>query len=185
LKQLLSQRTKLVIRDKARRPAAVLIPLFYEDGEYQAIFTKRTERVSHHKGEISFPGGSYSPKDGDLLTTALRESCEEIGLAVQDVEVLGELDDIVTKGSPYIISPFVGIIPAGYSFKTSTFEIAELITVPVPALLRPEGCSESPDINVDGRLITTYVYTYQNHNITGATARILKQFLGLYLESLA
>jgi 8-oxo-dGTP pyrophosphatase MutT (NUDIX family) len=69
--------------------------------------------VRHHKGEISFPGGGYSPEDGSLLKTALRESYEEIGLAPGDVEILGELDDMFTRGSPFIITPFVGSILSG------------------------------------------------------------------------
>jgi 8-oxo-dGTP pyrophosphatase MutT (NUDIX family) len=109
----------------------------------------------------------------------LRESFEEIGLRPEDVEVLGELDDVPTRNSNYIITPFVGSIMPGYSFKLSDFETAELLKVPIAALLE-EGCIQT--VPVDDPLASSaapYVYTYQSQRITGATARILKQFLDI------
>ncbi|MCH8853196.1 MAG: CoA pyrophosphatase, partial [Planctomycetes bacterium] len=76
--------------------AAVLIALYDKDGVSHILFQVRSETVLHHKGQISFPGGAEDPGDVDLLMTALRESEEEIGLVREDVEVLGQLDDIVT-----------------------------------------------------------------------------------------
>ena len=81
---------------RSRFPAtcrpAVLLPLFEKSGEYHLVFTKRTETVNYHKGQISFPGGRPHPDDRSLLDTALRETWEEIGLPPKDAEVLGELD---------------------------------------------------------------------------------------------
>ena len=78
--------------------AGVLIPVYFKAGEHFILFTRRTELVHYHKGEISFPGGGYHDEDKSLLTTALRESFEEIGLVPEDVTVLGELDDVATRG---------------------------------------------------------------------------------------
>jgi 8-oxo-dGTP pyrophosphatase MutT (NUDIX family) len=139
--------------------------------------------VHHHKGEISFPGGGYHPSDDTLLQTALRESQEEIGLDPADVEILGGLDDIITRGSPFIITPFVGVFPAAYQFKASAFEIAEIITVPIPALLKPDCREDSQETFPDGQIYPAYVYSYSRHRIIGATARILKQFLEVYLQT--
>jgi 8-oxo-dGTP pyrophosphatase MutT (NUDIX family) len=180
LRDVLSQRTVEHLHDPERRPSAVLIPIYFQQGQYFILFTKRTELVHHHKGEISFPGGGYHPEDGDLLTTALRESSEEIGLAPEDVEILGELDDTFTRGSPFIITPFVGSILPDYKFKISDFEIAEIIQIPVAALLT-EGCrQELPLVEVNHRLVVPFTYAYQNHLIVGATARIVKQFLEIF-----
>ncbi len=182
LTQALSDRKKIRVEDNTRRPSAVLIPIYYQAGEHHILFTKRTELVHHHKGEISFPGGGFHPDDGSLLHTALRESYEEIGLAPQDVVVLGELDDMLTKGSPYIITPFVGSILPEYKFKISDFEIAELIEIPIQALLA-EGCRrEDPIETIGGRQVIPYVYAYRGKLITGATARILKQFLEIFVQ---
>src|SRR6185369_17777561 len=74
-------------------PAAVLIPLYLKDGEFHLFFTKRTSQLTHHSGEISFPGGVREPEDRDCAATALREAWEEVGIVPADVEVLGELDD--------------------------------------------------------------------------------------------
>jgi 8-oxo-dGTP pyrophosphatase MutT (NUDIX family) len=184
LKQVLAGRTNKTIVDNNRRPSAVLIPLYYQDEQFHILFTKRTELVHHHKGEISFPGGGFHISDGSLLQTALRESQEEIGLNPDDVEVLGGLDEIITRGSPFIITPFVGVFAAGYHFKTSTFEIAEIITVPVSDLLRPEFLEESQETFPDGQVFAAYVYKYGRYGIIGATARILKQFLDVYRQTI-
>jgi 8-oxo-dGTP pyrophosphatase MutT (NUDIX family) len=183
LKQELAKRPKKIIKDDSRRESAVLIPIFYEHGQFYILFTKRTELVHHHKGEISFPGGGFHPDDGSLIQTALRESQEEIGLEPSDVEVLGALDDIITRGSPFIISPFVGAIRAGYLYKPSVFEIAEIITVPIRSLLKMDCHAESPEIMPDGQHVTAHVFSYGSYRIVGATARILKQFLEIYSVS--
>lgn len=115
-----------------------------------------------------------------MLNTALRESFEEIGLVPGDVEVLGQLDDILTRGSPYIVSPFVGSILPDYRFKVSDFEIAEIIQIPISALLA-EGCRrEEPVVMLGGREVIPSTYAYNGKLIIGATARILKQFLDIY-----
>ena len=89
----------------------MLLPLFKNATDYHLVFTKRTETVRHHKGQVSFPGGSFEPADGDLLTTALRESYEEVGIEPEHVSILGRLDDLATFSTSFTISPFVGLIP--------------------------------------------------------------------------
>jgi 8-oxo-dGTP pyrophosphatase MutT (NUDIX family) len=183
LKVVLSQRTKVRYLDDSRRPSAVLMPVYYKEGQYYILFTRRSELVHHHKGEISFPGGGYNPDDRTLLNTALRESFEEIGLAPEDVEVLGELDDTPTRGSPYIITPFVGFILPDYQFKMSGFEIAELIRVPVLVLMQKDCRRDLSPVMLGERLVIPSVYSYQDHRIIGATARILMQFLDILSQA--
>lgn len=161
----------------------MLLPLYYQNGEPYLLFTRRTELVHHHKGEISFPGGGYSPEDGSLSNTALRESFEEIGLRPQDVEILGEMDDMLTRGSNYIITPFVGSILPDYKFKPSSYEIAEIIRIPLAALMEKDCRREEPLIRLGDQLVVPYVYVYGEKKIIGATARILKQFLEIYSEA--
>ena len=134
--------------------------------------------MKDHKGQISFPGGAYEEKDGVLVNTALREAAEEIGLMVNDVEVLGELDDITTIGSGYTISPFVAAIPWPYQFKVDEWETEEIIEVPISALLDKDCVRQDTDV-LDGQVIATHFYHYQGRVIWGATARILNQFLGI------
>ena len=179
LRQALSQRQKRHIADATRVPSAVLLPIYYKQGQYYILFTKRTGKVKDHKGQISFPGGAYEAKDRTLVNTAIRECAEEIGLAADRVELLGELDDTISIGSGYIISPFVAIIPWPYPFKVDQWETEEIIEIPISALLDKECLRQETEI-VDGKAVTSYFYHYQGRVIWGATARILNQFLDIF-----
>lgn len=181
LKQNLAQRRKQRIVDASRTSAAVLVPIYYKQGQYYILLIKRTEWVEKHKGEISFPGGARNESDRTLLDTALRESAEEIGLAPDRVEVLGELDDEVSIKTSYIITPFVGLIPWPYQFKVDGVETEELIEVPI-SVLQDSGYSRQ-ELR-EGKPVTTYFYNYQGRIIWGATARILNKFLGILAEAM-
>ena len=183
LKEALSSREKSRIADSSRVSSAVLIPLYLKDDEYYVLFTQRTDTVRDHKGQISFPGGAYEEQDGTLLNTALRESAEEIGLDSNTVELLGELDDFDTRGTNYIISPFVGVIPWPFSLKLYPTEVKEIIEVPLAALL-DEDCLGKTDQYVNGELVATDCYIYQGKVIWGATARILQQFLDIVASTI-
>ena len=182
LSRLLRQRRKKSITDPRRVQAAVLLPLYNRDGQDHIVFIKRTETVSEHKGQISFPGGSHEDSDGTMLDTALRESHEEIGLKPGDVEVLGELDDEITTTSNFIVTPFVGMMPWPYRFIKNEIEVDEVIEVPIPALLE-KGCLQ-PDTEVlNGKIVASYAYNYDGRIIWGATARILNRFMEIYIRS--
>jgi 8-oxo-dGTP pyrophosphatase MutT (NUDIX family) len=159
--------------------SAVLMPVFIKEGQYHLLFIQRTERVKNHKGQISFPGGAYEKADGLLLNTALCEAEEEIGLAPEDVDVLGELDDTTTTTSSYIISPFVGLIPYPYAFQLDKWETEELLEIPITALLA-KGCLSEGIVIHDGEEINTCFFKYGDRSIWGATAKILKQFLEIF-----
>ena len=181
LKQALSQRKKQRIVDASRTSAAILVPIYYKQGQYYILLIKRTERVKKHKGEISFPGGARDEGDRTLLDTALRESAEEIGLAPDKVEILGELDDEVSVKTNYVITPFVGLIPWPYQFKVDGVETEEIIEAPI-LVLQDKGYSHQ-EIR-DGKTVTLYFYNYQGRVIWGATARILNKFLGIFAEAM-
>jgi len=177
IRDILKQRERKVIEHPAFPRAAVLVPLFDKEGSCHLLFTRRTDQVKYHKGEISFPGGMFDEEDGDLKKTALREAFEEIGLNEDDIQILGALDDIVTV-TEFIVTPFVGIFPYPYTFKLSPIECAELIEVPLASLLDTDCYGEKEIIQHDQKRIVE-TYQYRHHNIWGATARILKQFLDL------
>jgi 8-oxo-dGTP pyrophosphatase MutT (NUDIX family) len=158
------------------RQAAVLLPLYETEAGPHLVLTKRTELVPTHKGQIGFPGGGFEEGDGDLLTTALRETEEEIGLRMGDVEILGSLDDTVTVTSRHAVRPFVGLIAHPYAFRLDPFEIERLIHLPILDLLR--GAPFREEVwERDGRPVTVYFTEYDGDTIWGLTARILKQFV--------
>ena len=182
LRQALSQRQKQHIVNSNLVRSAVLLPIYYKQGQYYLLFTKRTQEVKDHKSQISFPGGAYQQEDGTLLNTALRECAEEIGLMAGDVEILGELDDFAVQVSNYIISPFVAIIPWPYQFKVNSIEIEEIIEVPISALLNIGRLRLETRI-IDDEEVTSFFYHYQGRVIWGATARILNQFLDIFAQA--
>jgi 8-oxo-dGTP pyrophosphatase MutT (NUDIX family) len=175
--KILSSRKRKVIEHHPFSHAAVLVPLFQKEGDCHLLFTKRSEQVKYHKGEISFPGGVVDEEDKELINTALREAFEEIGLKEDDVKIIGVLDDIVTV-TEFIVTPIVGFFTYPYPFKVSEVEIAELIEVPLASLLE-EDCFSEREIFRGGQNEIVYAYQYERHIIWGATARILKQFLDL------
>ena len=180
VKRILTQRGRRVIKDAHLTPSAVLLLLYKKDGDCCILFTKRTENVTYHKGQICFPGGGYQEEDGTARITALRESFEEIGLRGKDVEILGKLDETTTV-SHFIISPFIGAIPYPYEFNLSHSEVDELLRVPISTLINENNPSEQFAIG-NGECLPVYTYRYKNHLIWGATARILRQFLQLFFQ---
>jgi 8-oxo-dGTP pyrophosphatase MutT (NUDIX family) len=162
----------------SRRLAAVLAPIYCHEGEYGMLFTKRSDTVWHHRGQISFPGGGYEPQDISLQATALRESAEEIGLQPSDVTILGQLDDLLTHNSNYLVRPFVGTMPYPYAFELDARETAYVIEVPL-RFLRQHNPPEQEIRRYEGRLVQSYFFNYNGHTIWGATGKILKQFLDL------
>jgi len=156
------------------------VPLYLKNGEYNILFIKRTESVRTHKGQIAFPGGGYEAADRTLLKTALRECAEEIGLAADKVEVLGELDDEPSLTSNYVISPFVGIIPWPYPFMADGTETEEIIEIPIKALL---SVKENNKELSNGDTADSYSFNYEGRIIWGATARILSKFLEIWAQA--
>lgn len=161
-----------------RTAAAVLVPLYQEGDTLHAVFTKRRDDLEQHAGEISFPGGRHDDDDPDLLTTALRESEEEIGLAGDHVELVGALPPIGTFVTSYRVHPFVGLIPAGLAWRLQPTEVEMVLEVSLPALVTGH---EMKRLLRKGVPIKTPTYTVDGELIWGATARIVQ----LLLERLA
>jgi 8-oxo-dGTP pyrophosphatase MutT (NUDIX family) len=186
--EALVARTRARLNARARRVvppgplvrAAVLVPIV-DRGQAHLVFAKRTERVGHHAGQISFPGGRVDAADADDLQAALREAHEEVGLAPSAVEPLGLLDDTETFATQFVITPWVGVVRQPVVWKPDGEEIETVIEVPVAALLE-RGSFRVERWTRDGVTRDVYFYDYQGTTIWGATARILKQYLDLVGE---
>jgi 8-oxo-dGTP pyrophosphatase MutT (NUDIX family) len=175
--RVLARRHRSVADDPALTCAAVLIPLLFKEGEWHVLVTQRTQTVEHHKGQISFPGGACDPEDVDLLATALRETCEEVGVPPEAVEVLGALDDFGTITN-FVVTPFVGVIPNPFTYQPNAREVEAVIEVPLSFLREPSHLREEQREH-EGRVLDVLFWDYGPYTIWGATARILKSFLDL------
>jgi len=163
------------VGDGPFRPAAVLIPVYVREKALWTLFTKRTEMVEHHKGQISFPGGGQHTEDANLWVTAIRETEEEIGIPREGIRLLGALPKMLTV-TDFEVWPFVGAIPYPIEFRPHAREVEEIIEIPIAYLLDPMVVEERL-LKWKGRDVKTLVYHYRGHAIWGATARILADFL--------
>jgi 8-oxo-dGTP pyrophosphatase MutT (NUDIX family) len=155
------------------RDAAVLVPVFEADGLH-AVFTRRRHDLRRHAGEISFPGGRRDSPDEQLLTTALREAHEEVGLDPEDVELVGALPPIGTFVTNYKVYPFVGVIPDASELEPNPGEVAALLRFRLTEL---RDAFAMRRLVRRGVPIRTPTYQVGDHLIWGATARILGELL--------
>jgi 8-oxo-dGTP pyrophosphatase MutT (NUDIX family) len=154
-----------------------LIPLACEEGQWNLLFTRRTEQLRNHKGQISFPGGSAEPEDASREATALRETYEEIGIRAAEIEILGSLWEMPTI-TGFLITPIVGRIPWPLELKLAVDEVSRAFLVPLGWLADPANHEEVPLNLPDGRNEKViYFNPYQGEKIWGATARITLNFL--------
>lgn len=164
----------------AATPAAVLLPLYLDQGDWNLLFTRRTASVNVHSGQVSFPGGSIEAGDGSATAAALREAQEEIGLRPDDVEVLGQLNPMFTV-SQFLVAPVVGIVPWPYELKRNPSEVERYFGVPINWLSdkgNVEARSREPFF--PGRPVQVYYFKeFEGEVIWGVTARITLSFLEL------
>ncbi len=155
-----------------RIPSAVLVPLIVKDGRIHLLFMRKVEDNSHHSGQVSFPGGAYEKEDRDLLTTALRETHEELGIPPHYWRIMGRLEAIKTRGTPFIIHPFVGFLKGQVPLAPNPQEVARVFTVPLDHILDLHPF-QPQDLEWKGKIYQTFIIPYEGEIIWGATARIL------------
>ncbi len=151
----------------------MLLPIV-EDLEPSVVFTRRTDTLSRHPGEISFPGGLAHEEDGSLLDTAKRETEEELGLSRDGWEILGALPPVHTFVSGILIVPFVGMLGPAPSFDPNPDEIADVLRFPLAELTAAEREVEY-DRGADA--YRGFAYEMSGTTIWGATARILHSLI--------
>jgi len=154
--------------------AAVLVPLVWYDDEWHLLFTRRTDRVESHKGQVSFPGGACDEGETTPEETALREVEEEIGLNPGDVRVLGRLTNLITI-SHFRVTPVVGVVRWPAVFKVGEHEVARVFTIPLGWLANESNRWQFERPGTSRTLIA--YHPYDGELLWGATARMTVDFL--------
>ncbi|HMB23016.1 MAG TPA: CoA pyrophosphatase, partial [Anaerolineales bacterium] len=154
--------------------AAVLIPLAWHNEEWHLLYTRRTDTVESHKGQVSFPGGACDEGETEPEQTALREAWEEIGLLPKDVRVLGKLSTLITI-TYFRITPVVGVVRWPAVFRVGEHEVARIFTIPLGWLANPSNRWEFTRPGTTRSLIA--YHPYDGELLWGATARMTVDFL--------
>ena len=189
-KETISQKLEQALADKDASPigyselelsqetqlkcAAVLVPLVWENDEWHLLYTRRTDTVESHKGQVSFPGGACDEGETTPEQTALREADEEIGLNPKDVTVLGRLSDMITV-SYFQVTPVVGVVKWPTVFQVGEAEVARVFTIPLGWLANPSNRWQFERSGTRRGLIA--YHPYDGELLWGATARMTVDFL--------
>jgi 8-oxo-dGTP pyrophosphatase MutT (NUDIX family) len=160
------------------REGGVLI-LLYPRGQLHFVLTRRTETVRSHKGQIALPGGAREEGES-LVQTALRETCEELGVPPESIEVIGRLSALYTPPSNYCIHPFVAYRPSAPAFRPDPVEVAEVLEVPLALLLNPSTRKVEywPDPRFESPRRVPF-FDVHGTVVWGATAMILSELATL------
>ena len=162
--------------------ASVLIPLVSQEESLHLLFTVRTEDVEHHKGQVSFPGGAREPEDQNHVSTALRETFEELSLPPEKVSILGKINDMWTP-TGFIVSPVVGYIPKLPDLIPQPSEVSDYFTVPLDYFLDDSnGYKEKYQRTENGEEVDVWFYEYGEYTIWGVTAFIIRDFKAIMEE---
>ena len=181
LRELVARRPAMEIVAPQYKRACVLIPFVRNhSGGWSILFTRRSENLAAHSGQIAFPGGGVEPGES-LEAAAIREAREEVGIPPERVELIGRLDDIVTH-SGFLVAPFVGVLHERIDYVLQASEVVEVFEVPIEALLDPRN-PEVRYVPFRGRRFPAYFYGYESYEIWGLTGRMLKALLDLVWQA--
>jgi 8-oxo-dGTP pyrophosphatase MutT (NUDIX family) len=165
---------------ESARPSAVLVGLFESTNGVEAILTRRSQSLTNHRGEISFPGGRL--ENGETaVDAALRETHEEIGIAPSEARIMGELNSMATVVSNSHIVPIVASYASAPAFSAVNSEVDRVFSVPLLELARQDTYSQEHWVFSDREFQINFFYL-DDETIWGATARILFQVMMLAVK---
>ena len=170
----LHEPTPAAPRNRNRSKAAVLVPLI-DDDSVRLLLTLRAGKLSAHGGEVALPGGREDIDDLSSQYTALRETEEEIGVSAYQVEVIGELQSFVSKYG-LLVTPIVGVIPAGLTYRANPAEIDSIFEVPLDFFTTTQPI-RIDDLNRQGEFNRVPAYNFDGYEIWGLTALIIGELL--------
>jgi len=156
------------------RPAAILVPLLRDAGDWHVLMTKRAAHLAHHAGQISFPGGKVEPEDDGPVAAALREAFEEVRLVPQSVRIVGGLDPVRSPAG-FVVQPVVGIVGGDNGLAgliADPGEVDLIFTLPLSHIVNPNKFRLVPR-ETNGRRNDYWIVEHDDHLIWGLSARVL------------
>lgn len=162
------------------KKSAVMILLFHEAEKLKVVFIRRSFYVGIHAGQIAFPGGRYEDSDIHIQNTALREIEEEIGIAADKIEILGQLTDIYVPPSNFLISIFVGYLAEKPQYRPDEREVAEVIEVDLAEFFHDDVIQEKEFVVPSAKTsVNALYYRVTNADLWGASAMVMTEFLDI------
>lgn len=167
------------------KKSAVLILLFPLNNSIRTVLIQRPDYEGVHSGQVAFPGGKFEEEDEELVTTALRETAEEIGVKDDEIKILGKLTELYISPSNYLVTPFVGYLNKIPAFNPNELEVRKIIVVDLDLLsdISIQGIKTIQHSN--GKKIKTPCYEVEGLIVWGATAMIISELNAVVAESKA
>ncbi len=178
IRQRMTPRPNGLAQSVPPRKAGVLVLLFPQGAPdaWHVLLTRRTDHLRGHSGQVSFPGGQYDDKDPDFAYTALRETCEELGIC-QPIPLLGQLSKVYIPPSNFDVYPSVGWLTTLPPLCPNPDEVAEVFSMSLQALLDPTT-KQHEVRTIQGYSVQVPYYAVQGHKVWGATAAMLGELEG-------
>jgi 8-oxo-dGTP pyrophosphatase MutT (NUDIX family) len=167
---MLTSKINPVLENSGKNKLASILVVIYGESPI-VVMTEKPKHMNFHAGEISFPGGKLDSTDSNLLDTALRETREEIGLALRPDQVIGQLDPVITLNSGFTILPFVSIVDEIPPLLANA-EVEKIFHIPLESFLKTMANDPDPTHNLIQEM---YTFEFQGNIVWGASARVLKQ----------
>lgn len=159
------------------KKGSVLVLLFPENKIIKTVLTLRQTHLTHHSGQVSFPGGKFDEADITLENTALREAREEIGVNESGIQIIGHLSELYIPVSNFMLYPYVGVVHQKPLFKKNNNEVNKLIEVNLNLLLDESIKNEKRIQLPNGKFMDVPCYNIENEIIWGATAMVMSEFV--------
>lgn len=172
LQQIIQSLAETPIESSPQADAAVLLPIF-ADTDLNLLLTVRAKHLNSHAGEVAFPGGKVDTTDQSIIETALRETHEEVGIAAEYIEILGQLSKRKSRFG-LAVQPYVGLVKENATITASKNELDSTFKVPLDFF---KATRPYPTTRFKGQVIPVISYEYDGHIIWGLTARIIQDLV--------